>query len=162
MRGWGTAPNSSINVTCTSRQCFVLGQLDSGLLAGDQDSEWEGELPNASNPHRSFALWDGTSTWPSIWRLAPDVLSTRSLNLAAMDMQLVAVNWNFGFSHSIWVQRPWQEIKQTTWFGLAASLSCCLGLHLYANNGAPSQTWGSLWPGRKVLTYLQEPSSLAI
>ena len=141
---------------------FVLGQLDSGLLAGDQDGEWEGELSDASNSCRSFAFWGGMSMWPSIWRLAPDVLSTRSLNLAAMDMKLVAVNQNSGFSHSIWVQRPWQEIKQTTWFELATSLSHCLGLHLYTTNGAPSQMWGCLQPGRKVVTYLQEPPSLAI
>ena len=160
--GGSTAPNSSVNVTCISRQCFVLGLLDSSLLARDQDGKWEGELPNASDSCRSFALWDGMSTWPSIWRLAPDILSTKSLNLAAMDMKLVAVNWSSGFSHSIWVQRPWQEIKQTTWFELAMSLSCCLGLHLYATNGAPSQMWGCLQPGRKVVTYLQEPPSLAI
>ena len=160
--GGGTAPHSSVNVTCISRQCFVLGWLDSGLLAGDQDSKWEGELPNASNFHRSFSLWGGLSVWHSIWRLAPDISSTRSLNLAAMDTKLVVVNWNSGFSHSFWVQRPWQEIKQTTWFELAASLSHCWGLHLYATNGAPSQTWGCLQPGRKVVTYLQEPPSLTI
>ena len=160
--GGSTAPNSSVNVTCISRQCFVLGQLDGGLLARNQEGQWEGELPDASNSHRSFALWDGMSAWPSIWRLAPDVLSNRSLVLAAMDMKLVAVNWNSRFSHSIWEQRPWQEIKQTTWFELAASLSCCLGLCLYATNRAPSQTWGQLQPGRKVVTYLQEPPSLAI
>ena len=59
-----------------------------------QGPRWQvqGELPNASDSHRSFALWDGTSVWPSIWKLAPDVLFTRSLDLAAMDMKLVAVN----------------------------------------------------------------------
>ena len=87
--GGGTAPYSSVNVTLISRQWFVLGQLDGGLLAGDQDGKWEGELPDASDSCRSFALWDGMSAWPSIWRLAPDVLSTRSLDL---DMKLVAVN----------------------------------------------------------------------
>ena len=39
------------------------------------------------------------------------------------------------------------------------SLSCWLGLHLYATNGAPCQTWVFLQPGRKVVTYLQEPPS---
>ena len=53
--------------------------------ARDQDGEWEGELPDASNYCRSFTFWDGMSAWPSIWRLAPDVLSTRLLDLAAMD-----------------------------------------------------------------------------
>ena len=152
----GMAPNSSVNVTCISRQCFVLQQLDGSLLAGDEDGEQEGELPKASDYHRSFALWDGMSAGPSIWRLAPDILSTRSLNLAAMDTKLVDVNWNFGFSHSIWAQRPWQEIKQTTWSELATSLSCCLGLHSHATNGAPFMMWGCLQPQRKVVTYLQE------
>ena len=160
--GGYTAPNSSVNVTCISRQCFVLGQLDSSLLARDQDDKWEGELSDASNSHRSLAHWGGMSTWPSIWRLTPDILSTRLLHLAAMDMNLVAVNWNSRFSHSIWVQRPWQEIKQTTWFELTASLSGCLGFHLYTINGAPFQMWWCLQPGRKVVTYLQEPPSLAI
>ena len=135
--GGGTAPNSSFKVTCISKQYFILGQLDSGLQAGDQDSKWEGELFNASSSHRSFTLWDGTSMWPSVWTLIPDISSTRSLNVAAMDMKLVAVNRNSGYSHSMWVQRPRQEIKQTTWFEITTSLSHCLGLHLYATNGAP-------------------------
>ena len=94
--------------------------------------------------------------------MAPDISPTRSLKLAAMDMKLVAVNKNSGFSHSICAQRPWQEIKQTTWFELVTSLSCCWGLCLYATNRAPSQTWGCLQPGTKVVTYLQEPPRLAI
>ena len=160
--GGGITPNSSVKVTHISKQCFVLGWLDGGLLARDQDGECEGELSDASNSHRSFALWGGTSVWPSVWRLAPDVSSTRSLNMAAMDTKLVAVNWNSGYSHLIWAQRPWQEIKQTTWFELAMSFSHCLGLHLYTTNGDPSQMWGHLQPGRKVVTYLQEPPSFAI
>ena len=88
----GIAPNSSVKVTCISQQYFILGLLDGGLWAGDQDGEWEGELSNASGSHRSFALWGGMSTWPSVWRLTPDISSTRLLDLAAMDMNLVAVN----------------------------------------------------------------------
>ena len=61
-------------------------------MAGDQDSKWEEELPDASDSCRSFALWDGMSTWPSIWRLAPGILYPRSLDLADIDMKLVAVN----------------------------------------------------------------------
>ena len=71
---------------------IVLGQFDGGLLAGGQESEWKGELPDAPNSLGSFALWDGTSAWPSIWKLAPDILPSRSLNLAAIDMKLVALN----------------------------------------------------------------------
>ena len=140
----------------------MLGWPEGSLLAGDHDGKWEGELSKAPNSCWSSVLWDSMSTWPSFWRLAPDVLSPRLLNLAAIDVKLVAMNWNSGFSHSNWMQRPWQEIKQTTWIGLATSLSCCLGLHLYTTKGAPSQMWGCLLPGRKVVTYLQEPPSLAI
>ena len=128
--GGGIAPNFSVKVTHISKHYFVLGQLDGGLWAGDQDSKQEGNLSNASSSHRSFALWGGMSAWPSIWRLTPDISSTRSLNLAAMDTELVDVNWNSGYSHLMWVQRPCQEIKQTTWFELTMSLSHCLGLHL--------------------------------
>ena len=149
MRGWEYSPNSSVNVTHISGQYFVLGQPDGSLWAGDQDGNWEGELSSSSGYYRSFALWVGTSTWPSAWRLAPDVLSTRSLDLAAMDTKLVAVNWNFRYSHSMWVQRPWQEIIQTTLFEVTASLSHCFGLCLYATNGAPCQMWGCLQPGRR-------------
>ena len=92
MREWGYCPQFFCPVTHISKQCFILGWLDGSLWAGDQDGEWEGELSNASGSHRSFALWGGMSMWPSAWRLTPDVSSTRSLNLAAMDMKLVAVN----------------------------------------------------------------------
>ena len=163
-KGWDTAPNSSINVTCISRQYLVLGQLEGSLLAWDQDGKSEGELPEAYDSHWSSALWEGISMWPSIWRLAPDVLSPKSLDMAAIDVKLVAVNWKSGFSHSNWVQRPWQEIKQTTWFGLATSLSHCLGPHLYATNRAPSQM-GGLSPGTTKLGNLRDshdPSQLPL
>ena len=159
--GRGIAPNSSVKVTHTSKQYFILGQLDGGLWVRDQDSKQKEGLSDLSGSHRSFALWVSTSVWPFIWRLAPDISSTRLLDLAAMDTKLVAVGWNSGYSHSLWVQRPWQEIKLTTWFEVTTSLSHCLGLHLYTTNGAPSQMWGCLQPGRKVATYLQEPPSLA-
>ena len=70
---------------------FVLGWLDGGLLAWDQDCKQEGELPNAWDSHKSFALWDGRSVGPSIWGLAPDILFPRSLDLVAIDTKLVAV-----------------------------------------------------------------------
>ena len=86
------APNSSAKVTHISKQYFVLGQLDVSLRAGDQNSKWEGELSSSSGSHRSFPLWVGSSTWPSIWRLAPYILLNRLLDLAAIDMKLVAVS----------------------------------------------------------------------
>ena len=49
------APNSSVKVTCISKQYFILGQLDGGLWAGDHNGKWEGELLSPSDSHRSFA-----------------------------------------------------------------------------------------------------------
>ena len=86
------APNSSVKVTHIPKQYFVLGWLDGSLQAGDQDGKWKGELSSSSGSHGSFAVWVGTFVWPSIWRLAPDILSTKLLNLAVMDMKLVAVS----------------------------------------------------------------------
>ena len=92
----GMAPNSLVKVTCISKQYLTLGWPDGGLWAGDHDGEWEGELSASSDPHRSFVPWVGTYIWPSAWRLAPGILSTRLLDFAAIDMKLVAVNWNSG------------------------------------------------------------------
>ena len=88
----GTAPVSVVNVTCIPRHYLVLRWLGSGLLAGDQDGKWEWELPNAPISLGSFQLWDGMSMWPSIWRLAPDVWSSKLLDLVAIDKIVVAVN----------------------------------------------------------------------
>ena len=51
-----------------------------------------GNYPLPSGSHGSFAFWAGTSAWPSVWRLASHILSTRLLDLAAIDMKLVAVS----------------------------------------------------------------------
>ena len=50
------APNSSIKVTCISKQYFILGQLDGSLWTGDQDGEWERELSSSSSSWGSFAI----------------------------------------------------------------------------------------------------------
>ena len=67
--------------------------MDGGLQAGDQDGKWEGRTVQCFwapvDPlHSGVANLHG----PSIWRLTPDISSARSLNLAAMDTKLVAVN----------------------------------------------------------------------
>ena len=92
MGGGGTAPVSSVNVTCIPRKYLVLGQLGSGLLARDQDGQQERELHNAPISLGSFQLWDGMSTWLCIWRLALDFWSSKSLDLSSIDMIVVAVN----------------------------------------------------------------------
>ena len=92
MRGWGYCPQFICQSYMYLQVMFCIRQLNGSLQARDQDSEWEGELSDASGSCRSLALWGGMSTWPSIWRLTLDISSTMSLNLAAMDMKLVAVN----------------------------------------------------------------------
>ena len=59
-----------------------------------------------------FHLLDCMSTWPSVWRLAPDIWSSKSVDLVAIDTIVVAVNWNFRSSHTNQAQRPWQEMKK--------------------------------------------------
>ena len=108
----GTAPVSLVNVTCIPKQCLVLGWLGGSLLAGDQYGEQEGELPDTPISSGSFWLWDGMSMWPSIWRLAPDIWSSKSLDLVAIDMMVVAMNWNSRTSHTNQMQRPLQEMKK--------------------------------------------------
>ena len=77
-------------------------------------------------------------------------------------MKSVAVNRNSGYGHSMWAQRPWQEILYTTESDMTASLPRSLGICFHATNGDPVHTWGHLLPGRKAVTYLQEPPSSAI
>ena len=85
-------PVSLVSVMCIPRQCLVLGQLGDSFLAGDQDGKWEGALPNAPISSGSFWPLDGMGVWPSVWRLAPHVQSSKSLDLAAINATVVAMN----------------------------------------------------------------------
>ena len=58
-------PSSSVKVTCISKQYFILGWLDGGLLAGDHSGEWEGELSSSSDPIGPLHLELALPTWPS-------------------------------------------------------------------------------------------------
>ena len=90
--GGNTAPISSVNVMCIPKQYLVLGWLGSSPLAGDQDGKWEGELPITPISSGSFHHWVSMSAWPSVWRLAPDLQSSKLLDLVAIDMIVVAMN----------------------------------------------------------------------
>ena len=61
-------------------------------LAGDKIVSWRENCLMLLAPIGPLHSGGGMSTWPSIWILTPDVSSTRSLDLAAMDTKLVAVN----------------------------------------------------------------------
>ena len=86
------APVSSVNVRYIPRECQVSGQLGDGFLTRDQDGEQEGALPNAPVSSSFLQPLDGIGVWPSVWRLAPNVQLSRLLDLAAIDMIVVAVN----------------------------------------------------------------------
>ena len=59
---------------------------------GDQDGKWEGALPNIPISSGSFQPLAGMGVWPSVWRLAPDVWSSKLLDLVAIDATVVAVD----------------------------------------------------------------------
>ena len=101
---------------------------------GDHVSELWGELSSSSISWWSTAFWAGLSTRLSSWRLASVILSPLSLVLAAIDMKSVAVNRNSRYGHSMWAQRPWQEIMYTTGSDMTASLPRSLGIRFYATN----------------------------
>ena len=94
--------------------------------------------------------------WPWVWRLAPDVRSSKSLDLAAFDTIVVAMNWNSRLSCTNWVQRPLQEIKKP--------LGLCKP-HLFHSDWdsiylPPTGSLagiGTLPTCEKVVTYLPEP-----
>ena len=68
-------------------------------------------------------------------------------------MKSVAVNRNSRYSHSMWVQRPWQEIMYTTESDMTASLPRSLGIHFYATNGG-SCTYMGMPPTREKGSHL--------
>ena len=94
--GGGVTLQSWVDVTCISKQYQVSSQSCVGFLAGDWDGECNGVLPNASGSSGPFQLLGVVRLWPSVWILTPGFWSSKSLNLAAIDMKTGAVNWNSG------------------------------------------------------------------
>ena len=94
--------------------------------------------------------------WPSVWMLCQDIWPSKSLNLVAIDMIVVAMNWNSGSSHTNWAQRPWQEIRKHLvcishiFIMLIGTLFICHQWGSLAGMGMPP-TW------EKVVTYLLKP-----
>ena len=92
MRHLGTAPISLVKAMCISKQCLMLGWSGDGLRARDKDGKWERGLQDTPIPLVSFQLLDGMTVWPLVWVLAPDVWSSKSLDLTAIEMIAVAEN----------------------------------------------------------------------
>ena len=137
--GGGMAPVSLVNVTCIPRQCLVLGQLDDCFLARDQGGEWGMALPDT--PISSGSLWplDGMGVWPSVWRLAPDVQFSKSLDLAAIDMTVVAVNPKLQIKSCKLGAKALPRNEETTGFALTTSFPQWLRFNLSTTNGLCSK-----------------------
>ena len=153
--GGGAAPVSLVNVTCIPRQCLVLGWLGNGFLARDQDGEWEWALPDTPISSGSFRPFDGMGVWPLVWRLTPDVWSSKPLDLAVIDVTVVAVNWNSRLSHTIWAQRLLQEIKNH-WVCTNCIFSTVNGIP-FIHHQVSLASVGMLLTWEKVIIYFPKP-----
>ena len=92
MKGWVHIPNSPVKVTCIARQCFILRQPNGSLWMGDHIGKWRGELSLLPSPIGLPLLGLAFPFGNPPKGLASDILSTKLLNMVAIDMKLVAVN----------------------------------------------------------------------
>ena len=147
--GGGTALSSSVDITCISKQYWVSGQLGFGLLARDQDGEHDGALPNASGFSWPFWPFVAVRVWPSVWILISGSKSSRSLDLVAIDIKTVAVNWNSRYFSTNWVQKPLQENKDTYGLSVTASYPWWVRDPFICHQWFPLQAWGHFLPGKR-------------
>ena len=77
---------------CIPKQHWVPGGPGDRYLSGDLHGEWEGTLPDAPISSGPSQPLGDMGVWPSIWRLAPDVQSSKLLDLVAIDVKVVAMN----------------------------------------------------------------------
>ena len=95
--------------------------------------------------------------WPSFWILVPGFCSSRSLDLVAIGMKIVAVNWNYGWVHTIGHKGLCEKTKDTYGNTVTMSFPWWFRNLFIHHQQIPSQVWGYFLPGRKVLTSLLEP-----
>ena len=88
----GAAPLSLVKVTGIPNSTKSQGQPGNSHLSRDQDGEWEGALPDTPISSRPFWPLGDVEVWLSIWRLAQDIWSSKSLDLVAIDTLVVAMN----------------------------------------------------------------------
>ena len=155
--GGGITLSSSVDFTCISKQYWVSGWLGVGFLAREWDGKRDGALPNSSGFSWPFWPFVSVRVWPLVWILISGSKSCRLLHLAAIDMKTVVVNWNSGYVHTDWVQKPLQEIKVTNGLAVTASYPWWVGDPLIHHQQIPSQMRGTLPTREKVLTSHLEP-----
>ena len=111
--------------------------------------ECDGALPNASGSSGQFQQLVGVRVWPSVWVFISGFESCRSLNLVAIDMKLVVVNWNSGYIHTVQVQRPMQENRDTNELAVATSYPWWVRDLFICHQQIPLQTWGHFLPRKR-------------
>ena len=92
--------------------------------------------------------------WPSIWRLAPDVQSSKLLDLAAIETIVVAVNRNSGLSHRC--QGPCKKSKNHL-VCISLVFITLIGTLFICHQWGSLENMGKLPTQEKVVTYLLEP-----
>ena len=138
----GTTPVSSVNVTFIPKQYLLLGWLG-GFLAGTKMVSGRGNCPTLPSLQCPF---DSGTAHPH-----------GPLSAGWLQMFCPLSHWHDCSGHELKLRIKANKLgakalarnEKTTWFALAMSLSCWLGLHLYATNGDPLQTWGCLLPGKR-------------
>ena len=150
--GGGITLSSSLEVTCICKQYPVSGQSGVGFLAGHQDGECDGALSNASGFSWRFQPFVSVRVWPPIWILISGFKLSKLLNLVAIDTKTVVMNWNSGYVHAVWAQRPMQENKDTN--GLAVTMSYPQWVRdlFICHQQIPMQTWEHFLPGKSYST----------
>ena len=110
-------PLSSVETTCISKQYQVSGWSGVCFLTRDWDGEHDGALPNASVSSGPFWLLGGVRVWPSVLIPSPDFWSSKSLNVAAIDLK----QW-------LWIETP-DKFIQFGCKGPCKKIKKQLGLH---------------------------------
>ena len=87
-------PPFLVEITCISKQYRVSGQSGVCFFARDWDGEWDEVLPNASVSSRPFWPLGGVRAGPSVWATTPDFWSSRSLDLVAINTEVLTISQN--------------------------------------------------------------------
>ena len=92
--GGGVVPPSSVEVTWISKQYWVSGQSGVCLLTRDWNGECDEVLPDASISSGPIWPFSGVRVWSSIWMVAPNFWSSRSIDWVAINAEQSTVSWN--------------------------------------------------------------------
>ena len=147
--GGGIALSSSVETTCISKQYQVSGWSGVGFLARDQDGYCDGALSNASGSSGPFWPLAGARVWPYICILTSGFKWCRSPDLVAIDTKTVVMNWNPWYVHTVWVQSPIHENKDTNGLAVTTSYPQWVINPFICHQQIPLQMWVHFLPGKR-------------